>query len=374
VDASGDVVTSTNPAGGPNTWTVTHVDPGEPLNAVACPQVTECVAVDAAGNVVSSTDPAGGVAAWTISHVDNTVTTGGAQSNLTDIACPTSSLCVAVDDSGNIVTSAQPSGGASSWNVADIDGTTPLTGVACASAQQCVVVDGAEDLTSDDPAGGVPAWALTGIGTGFSNVWCPARSASCFAAGSSHASGVGFDAVTLDPADDSWGNANIPLPNLNGMSCPMQNRCVGVDLSGLATVGSPTPPPTVEQLKAQLQLALLPAGPRSSISNIVHRRGYSLSLTTSGPTSLSVRWYQVTTPRRHGASSKPHLIAAGNATARIAGPLTLDVRLTAHNSLGTRGATKLSVMAQGRMRTAGHTVMVSRDFILRRHQPATGLR
>jgi hypothetical protein len=374
VDASGDVVTSTNPAGGPNTWTVTHVDPGEPLNAVACPQVNECVAVDAAGNVVSSTDPTGGAAAWTISHVDDTVTVGGAGSSLTDIACPTYSLCVAVDNAGNILTSAQPTGSASSWNVADVDGTTPLTGVACASGKQCVVVDDTDDLTSEDPAGGVSAWALTGIGTGFTNVWCPARSSSCFAAGANRASGVGFNAVTLDPAADSWGNANIPLSNLNGVGCPMLNRCVGVDLTGLAAAGNPTPPPSIGRLRAQLFRALLPAGQRSSISSIVQRRGYSLSLTASGATSLSVRWYQVTSPKRLGHRSKPSLIAAGNASVRHAGPLSLDVRLTGHDSLGIRGATKLSVMAQGRMKTAGHTVMVSRDFVLRRHQPATGLR
>jgi hypothetical protein len=102
--------------------------------------------------------------------------------------------------------------------------------------------------------------------------------------------------------------------------------------------------------------------------------GYSLSLTTSGGASLSVRWYQVTTPRRHGASSKPRLIAAGNATVRIAGALTLDVRLTGHTQLGIGRSTKLSVMARGRMTAGGHTVMVSRDFVLRRYQPATGVR
>jgi hypothetical protein len=374
VDASGDVVTSTNPVGPPRTWTVTHVDPGEPLNAVACALVTECVAVDGAGNVVSSIDPAGGAAAWTTSHVDDTVTVGGVQSGLTDIACPTASLCVAVDNAGNIVTSAQPTGGASGWNVADVDGTTPLTGVACASGRQCVVVDDTDDLTSQDPAGGVSAWALTGIGTGFTNVWCPARSSSCFAAGSSRSSGVGFNAVTLDPTADSWGNANIPLPNLNGMSCPMLNRCVGVDLTGLAAAGNTTPPPSIGRLRAQLRRVLLPAGRRSSISSIVQRRGYSLSLTAPGATSLSVRWYQVTSPKRHGHRSKPRLIAAGNASVSHAGPLILDIHLTGHNSPGIGGATKLSVMAQGRMTTAGHTVMVSRDFVLRRHQPATALR
>ena len=55
------------------------------------------MAVDASGDVVTSTDPTGGAAAWKVANVDGS-------SYLSAISCPTISLCVAVDDWGKAVT------------------------------------------------------------------------------------------------------------------------------------------------------------------------------------------------------------------------------------------------------------------------------
>jgi hypothetical protein len=83
------------------------------LNGVSCPSSGLCVAVDGSGNVVTSSNPTGGAAAWTVTNVDGT-------NILKGVSCPSSGLCVAVDEGGNVVT-----GTASA--------TTTLTSVASSS-------------------------------------------------------------------------------------------------------------------------------------------------------------------------------------------------------------------------------------------------
>ena len=48
------------------------------------------------GNVVTSTDPTGGAASWKLTNVDGS-------NDLSGISCPTVSLCVAVDVWGKAV-------------------------------------------------------------------------------------------------------------------------------------------------------------------------------------------------------------------------------------------------------------------------------
>jgi Bacterial Ig-like domain (group 3) len=92
---------------------VTNVDGTNALEGVSCPSSGLCVAVDQFGNVVTSSNPTGGAAAWTVTHVDGI-------NSLAGVSCASSSLCVAVDRSGNVVTGT----GAS---------TTTLTSVASSS-------------------------------------------------------------------------------------------------------------------------------------------------------------------------------------------------------------------------------------------------
>src|SRR2546421_31712 len=69
------------------------------------------------------------------------------------ISCPSISLCIAVDEWGNVLTSTNPTGGAGAWNVAPASaGTGPLEGVSCASTSLCVAVDNTGVvITSTDP-------------------------------------------------------------------------------------------------------------------------------------------------------------------------------------------------------------------------------
>jgi len=108
VDGSGNVVTSGNPTGEAAVWTVTKVhgmlavQPGLGdfvTPRLSCPSSGVCVAMDASGNVVTSSNPAGGATAWTLTNagVD-------AFNYVSGVSCPSSGLCVAVDRSGNVVT------------------------------------------------------------------------------------------------------------------------------------------------------------------------------------------------------------------------------------------------------------------------------
>ena len=74
---------------------------------------------------------------------------------------PSDSLCVATDNAGHVVTTADPTGGAGAWTVTDVDGSRYLDGVSCASTSQCVAVDELGNVvTSTDPTGGAGQWSI----------------------------------------------------------------------------------------------------------------------------------------------------------------------------------------------------------------------
>lgn len=150
-DEAGDVVSSTNPTGGAGAWRVSKsVYPVFPMGPtcmgglcilVSCPSASSCVAVDSAGNSITSTNPTGVAQAWTVRQIDRL-------HSLSGISCPSASFCVAVDAAGNALTSTAPIAGTPVWTFDKIDApiTGPssvptLTGVSCPSAAFCVAVD-----------------------------------------------------------------------------------------------------------------------------------------------------------------------------------------------------------------------------------------
>jgi hypothetical protein len=54
------VLVSTDPAGGPRSWKLSEIDPGNELTGVSCASADQCVAVDNLGNVLLGT--------WTAHH------------------------------------------------------------------------------------------------------------------------------------------------------------------------------------------------------------------------------------------------------------------------------------------------------------------
>lgn len=173
VDDLGDVVSSTDPAGGTSAWIPASVDAGTALIGLSCPSASLCVAVDSLGRVLTSADPGGGATAWQASAVD---TTGG---GLADVSCPTVSLCVAVDGHGRVLTSTAPAGGVAAWALSDI-GAGVLKSVSCPSVSLCVAAGAGTAWVSADPAGGAGAWKAQPlpIPASFSSPYTPPSAAA----------------------------------------------------------------------------------------------------------------------------------------------------------------------------------------------------
>lgn len=127
------------------------VDPGAPAG-LACPSSSLCVAVDAGGNAVTSTSPGLGATRWTASAIDPGVA-------LTAVSCPSAQLCVAVDRAGQILTTTNPSGPAMSWQRGALVGH-PWASVSCPATSLCVAVGGQDVAFTSDPVAGVSSWTV----------------------------------------------------------------------------------------------------------------------------------------------------------------------------------------------------------------------
>jgi hypothetical protein len=371
VDASGNVVTSADPAGGAGTWTVAHVDgntescgsssvrcqapflgvsctsvswcvawdeagylftstapalggagwretriiaPTEyRLDAYSCPSASLCVAVGHQGEVLTSTDPAGGPDAWQHALVDSGPCPPGAGPGaptgrlchdkldgtgpprprwLQEISCPSVSLCVAGDAEGDVLTSTDPTGGSGAWNLAYVDDSTEagptvtsdqaeLVSIACPSVSLCMASDGAGNvLTSKNPTGGASAWTLTKVihfesapPTALEDLSCPSttRCLGLYGQRDTDYADINYNAF----GEGSWNPVNIdgmePPPGVScpesplcvsdpvrGISCPSTQLCVAVDEAGNAIIGEAQPLST-SRIKVLLRAAAKPA-------------------------------------------------------------------------------------------------------------------
>ncbi len=153
VDSVGNALTTTNFATS-GSWVADAVAGGVALNDVSCaPGTTFCAAVDATGNVWTTSDPRGASPTWTKTDIDGSTP-------LTGIACATSSLCVATDGSGNAIQSSHPTAGASAWTLQNVESNGALAGVACPTAQECAI-------TGNDAAQSGSAFGSIIIGQAF---------------------------------------------------------------------------------------------------------------------------------------------------------------------------------------------------------------
>ena len=275
VDNNGDVVTSSNPAGGPSTWTTTNIVSDIGLDGISCPTAQFCAATDGlSGDVIVSTDPPGGSSAWQAIAIP----TGGVLSGIT---CPSAGFCVGVDDGGDVIVSTDPTGGAGAWHLASVAPGATLGDVSCVGSALCVAV-GSSLSTSTDPTGGASAWRSTSAiradsvscptttlcvlsgdtgdvttttnptggpsaykytpGIDSLHPFQPTTTVSCVAVGPCVIVGGSGDAITtLDPTGpaSAWSASTIDSSSgLAGVSCVSAHLCVAVDQSGNALIGT----------------------------------------------------------------------------------------------------------------------------------------
>jgi hypothetical protein len=152
LDEAGDVLSSTDPTGGPGAWHSAELScPGLRCGgAVSCPSVSFCVAnlVGFAASIFTSQNPASG--AWTPGSPP--VSAAPYPANLSPQSCPSAGLCVAINADGDLILSTNPAG---SWTTTYIDHRYPTdafggfsryfsegaTGTACPSPSLCVAID-----------------------------------------------------------------------------------------------------------------------------------------------------------------------------------------------------------------------------------------
>jgi len=244
------IVSTANPTGGASAWDVAkptgeatsdcheHWSPPckEPqtrtIRGVSCPSAQLCVAVTGEGYVYSSTNPTGPGDAWRVADIDGT----GRDTHLLGVSCPTASLCVAVSGerytSGKVLTSTNPTGGASAWTVTQLDESLDLRGVSCGTPTLCVAVaQQGRMLVSRNPTGGASAWTELGTPGGpgdLQGVSC-AETVLCVAGNA----GGNLLTSTNPPLASTWretdGGSSVQV---TGVSCLASRQCVAVDNNG----------------------------------------------------------------------------------------------------------------------------------------------
>jgi hypothetical protein len=238
---AGAIVTSTDPTAGPTAWHVVSRG-NSSYTSVSCPSAAECVAVGAFGlgpdgnaraNLATTLAPFGGP--WSVAQLASTAHYPSA------VSCPSASLCVAFDTSGNVLTSTRPQAGASEWHLVHIGeagALHALNALSCPSPRLCVAVDGGGNVfASTNPAGGAEAWTETsvlhvkanGSPPGLDEVSCPSARL-CLAIDPS--AKLLFSTHPTAGASGWKAIRDTRARYVTALSCPSVSLCVAVDDAG----------------------------------------------------------------------------------------------------------------------------------------------
>lgn len=212
-------------AAGDTGWHVVSVptNAATALDEISCPTTSFCAAVDASGSVFTTTNPTGGRTAWSQTQLTT--------SSLSSISCPTATLCVATSGESAYVSS-DPTGGASTWSAATI-APAQVQSVACPTITLCVAVTSSGVSTTANPTGPASAWqwaAVPGVPRSLNDVVCPSASLCAASDG-----GYGNVATSTNPSGgaSTWSLADVDGTSaLTGIGCASASLCVAGDGSG----------------------------------------------------------------------------------------------------------------------------------------------
>lgn len=361
-DSAGEIAASADPSGGPSTWSAGATFPpsesgglmtASPATGVSCASASLCVAVghgmacsvgcfpSGPGYLASTTDPTGGPSAWSVSTLPQAPA-------LTAVACPSSTLCVAVDDSGTVGSSTNPAGGASAWKVVAVE--RRLDAISCASTRLCVAVDNAGNaFISTHPTGVAGAWRRVHLsGQALTGVSC-ASGSLCVAVGGTRAF------VSARPTGDAsaWISDNIdPAAVLNGVSCPSVMLCIATDAAGNTLIGAS---PSQAQIRAMLRRQIAPRR-RVTANRLVRDHGYTLHFTAPTPGALTIDWYAV----QKTVSGRPTRVLIATSHRKFTAAVAASVRLllTPRGAALLRHANRLHLISKARFKPT-HQSMVT---------------
>jgi hypothetical protein len=206
----------------PLTWTgPTSADSSNDLNAVACPTVSLCVAVDALGNITYTTTPATGGWSGPLNMDSHPITS---------VSCPAVGLCLAVDDHGSLLATATPAS-SNPWALGTIDSGLALNAISCPSTTLCVAVDAHGGVRSSTNPGSSTSWSGQTIDgtTPLTALSCPTTS-FCAAVDN-----TGHVLVTSTPTSN-WVFPPVTLAGASGgltaISCTSSGLCVATAANG----------------------------------------------------------------------------------------------------------------------------------------------
>ena len=212
------------------------------LNAVSCASSSLCVAVEGAGSILTSTDPLENPSSW------GTVYTNSSD-YLEAVSCPSTLLCVALTSGGTVLTSTDPTDQSSTWTASTIQsqaGSSPqYETIACAPNTTTCVAGGSDGLATTSGSGW-QAFSFPGVVT-ITGVSCPSSSL-CVATFSDGEPGEGNPSgvmTSTDPngGESAWTVTTLPVEGLVGVSCPTVSLCVAdsnVYDTGIVTSTNPT--------------------------------------------------------------------------------------------------------------------------------------
>jgi List-Bact-rpt repeat protein len=180
----GELFSSTDLAASARTWTtsVLGTEPGLFPEDVSCASTKLCLAAGP-GFWAVSTDPTAASPYWAVNYGFGSVA-------FTDVSCVSSvagELCALIDTAGEVFTSSDPGGINPTWEVTDIDGSTYLRSVSCPSVSLCVVVDNMGNVMVGKSTHTVSV-TLDGTGTGTvagPGMQCPDTCSDTYAVGGS---------------------------------------------------------------------------------------------------------------------------------------------------------------------------------------------
>jgi hypothetical protein len=170
------------------------------LGAVSCPSTSLCVAADTSGDLMTSTAPLSGAGSWRITRADSQVRPSFFVPSAGAISCPSEGFCAAVDTAGNLLTSTHPTSPDPRWVRTKLEtvgtpGPLPapegLSAISCPRVNFCAAADASGNvLISGSPAAGAASWTTERV----------------------------------DPQPGIFG--------LSGISCPSSSLCVAVNSRG----------------------------------------------------------------------------------------------------------------------------------------------
>lgn len=253
------IASSTNPTGGPGAWKVIYAGEGfyksppggeghfeipsgpvisnRQIQGVSCPTTHLCVAVTTLGQIYSTTNPTGPASSWNVTEPPSE----GGHTHLYGVSCPTASLCVAVSgrkpNSGKVFTSTDPTGGPEAWHLTDLGESYDLRAISCSSPNLCVAAGANGELVvSTNPTGGVSAWTSLGTPAGSGSL----QTISCVPGLCLSGNNEGNLLTSTSPQQaSSWRQRNGGGSVLvTGTSCPSSSACIAVDTNGHASTST----------------------------------------------------------------------------------------------------------------------------------------